>query len=93
MRRSTLLSYPILLVFLALSVKSPKKGPKRNHENFKVKNVQTFLSITKIKVSKIGTRGLYYKHITIVCYAYRVIRMTPQLGASLTTVIDDTSQD
>jgi hypothetical protein len=41
------------------------------------------------------TSGLYYKHITTVNEAPRVIRMTivtPQLGASLNIVIDDTSR-
>ncbi len=31
--------------------------------------------------------GLYYKNITIVNDTYRVVRMMPQLGASLTRVI------
>ncbi len=43
------------------------------------------------QASKFGSVCLYYKHIKIVNDAYRVIRMMPQLGASLKTVIDDIS--
>jgi hypothetical protein len=35
----------------------------------------------------INQRGLYYKHITILNYGSRVIRMTPQVVASPMIVI------